>query len=310
MLIRKNVNALTPEERKALIKSIKMLKAKRYNWYPIIHARTMQKPINTPKDDRNAAHMGPIFLPWHRKFLCEFEKDIQIELQKQEGNTVRNLGLPYWDWTEGSSIWHEDFMGGDGDEEDGIVRTGPFRYNPPNGWTCISINEHGEIMLDEDGNPQYFPLIRRLGQFPNAKLPTSNEIEEAIKVVPYDCTNWDKHSDSSQSFRNKLEGWSEDPSKSFLHNVVHRWIGGDMLSMTSPNDPIFFFNHSNVDRIWAKWQFNHPDQTYPPQGTIKDVKTGHLLDGYNLKDQLYPWEDGTTIESVLDIRNLGYQYDT
>ncbi len=30
-------------------------------------------------------------------------------------------------------IWHEDFMGSDGDEVDGTMRTGPFRYNPPNG---------------------------------------------------------------------------------------------------------------------------------------------------------------------------------
>jgi hypothetical protein len=65
--------------------------------------------------------------------------------------------------------------------------------------------------------------------------------------------------------------------------VVHRWIGGDMLSMTSPNDPIFFLHHSNVDRIWAKWQLEHPDQTYPPHGSIKDTKTGKLLEGYNLK---------------------------
>ena len=54
------------------------------------------------------------------------------------------------------NIWHEDFMGRDGDEVDGTVRTGPFRYNPPNGWTCISINEHGEIQLDKNGNPKYF----------------------------------------------------------------------------------------------------------------------------------------------------------
>jgi len=37
-------------------------------------------------------------------------------------------------------------------------------------------------------------------------------------------------------------------------NRVHVWVGGSMLPMSSPNDPIFMLHHCNVDRIWAKWQ--------------------------------------------------------
>jgi tyrosinase len=308
MLIRKNIKSLSSNEKKAFVKAVKMLKANKYNWYPIMHARTMQKNIIT--DKRNAAHMGPIFLPWHRKFIREFEKDLQIELQKELGSTVRNLGLPYWDWSENSRIWDADFMGGNGDIKNGIVTTGPFRYNPPNGWTCIGIGEHGEIDVDVEGNPKYYPLLRLIGDYPKAVLPTMNDIEECLKVTPYDTPDWDKESNPTKSFRNKLEGWDTDPTKSHMHNVVHRWIGGSMLTMTSPNDPVFFLHHANVDRLWARWQIDHPNESYPPHGTISDFKTGQLLEGYNLKDKIYPWEDGTTIENVLDFRSLGYEYDT
>ena len=42
-----------------------------------------------------------------------------------------------------------------------------------------------------------------------------------------------------------------------MHNLVHRWVGGSMGPGTSPNDPVFFLHHCNVDRIWvslAHWE--------------------------------------------------------
>src|SRR5829696_1697483 len=41
-----------------------------------------------------------------------------------------------------------------------------------------------------------------------------------------------------------------------MHNQVHVWIGGDMGPATSPNDPVFYLNHCNVDRIWEAWLVN------------------------------------------------------
>jgi tyrosinase len=42
--------------------------------------------------DRNAAHRGPVFLPWHRFML------ILLELQLQRVLSDPDFGLPYWDW--------------------------------------------------------------------------------------------------------------------------------------------------------------------------------------------------------------------
>ena len=41
-----------------------------------------------------------------------------------------------------------------------------------------------------------------------------------------------------------------------MHNQGHVWTGGTMLSMASPNDPAFFYDHANVDRLYQSWLEN------------------------------------------------------
>jgi hypothetical protein len=46
---------------------------------------------------------------------------------------------------------------------------------------------------------------------------------------------------------------------------------------TSPNDPMFFAHHQNIDRLWAKWQKLHPSvaMTYKGKGpTRKRTRSG------------------------------------
>ena len=42
-----------------------------------------------------------------------------------------------------------------------------------------------------------------------------------------------------------------------LHNPPHGWIGGNMASGFSPDDPMFFLHHANVDRLWSLQQGEH-----------------------------------------------------
>ncbi|RYZ54346.1 MAG: tyrosinase family protein, partial [Proteobacteria bacterium] len=56
------------------------------------------------------------------------------------------------------------------------------------------------------------------------------------------------------------------------HNGVHNSIGGTMSNpFDSPQDPIFWLHHCNIDRIWASWQQRHPDKVLPY--TKEDDKT-------------------------------------
>jgi len=100
-----------------------------------------------------------------------------------------------------------------------------------------------------------------------------------------------------------VEGWHGAGS---IHNRVHLWVGGSMTPGTSPNDPVFFLHHCNVDRLWAAWQLLHPDQPYLPAAGDPDAPQGHRLD-----DAMQPWGGKVTPASTLDYQaNLGYRYDT
>jgi tyrosinase len=235
--------------------------------------------------------------------------------------------LPYWDWTtdnlETSSIWKPDFMGGNGRESDGQVMDGPFAYDSGN-WN-LSI-------LDTD-DPTHAPYLRRrFGSFPNVSvLPTAKQVEDTLKVTPYDSPPWitDTQTGLPQpSFRNRLEGWYGEGN---IHNRVHLWVSGgsppefrdagSMFWSTSPNDPVFFLHHCNIDRLWAQWQAQNLTYGYVPN--IGGPQ------GHNLNDFMEPWGvapphssshiststhaidtiGGTTVSSVLDHHVLGYIYD-
>jgi tyrosinase len=45
---------------------------------------------------------------------------------------------------------------------------------------------------------------------------------------------------------------------------------------TSPNDPVFYLNHCNVDRIWEGWM-QRWGQLYEPEANAPAVLEGHRL---------------------------------
>ncbi len=279
MGVRKNVRTLTTAEKNELVNAIRAIKASgRYNQYVLRHAQAPMAGI----------HRSPAFLPWHRQYILEFERD----LQQAAGNP--NLALPYWNWAEDAAlpnprtapIWADDLMGGNGDPNDNwVVKTGPFRRGQ---WTIV----------DGNGNPA--GALRRQFGVNVATLPTQTDVNNALATSPFDASPWNMN--SNPSFRNRLEGWYGAVGPG-LHNRTHVWVGGSMIPMTSPNDPVFFLHHCFVDKIWADWQARVPGQNYLP------VSGGPR--GHNLNDPMERTLTGSvTPASVLNIRNLGYSYDT
>lgn len=48
------------------------------------------------------------------------------------------------------------------------------------------------------------------------------------------------------------------------HNLIHTFVGGSMGDLsTSPNDPLFWLHHANIDRIWSIWRQRHGGQVFP-----------------------------------------------
>jgi hypothetical protein len=267
LAVRRNATTLTSTEKERFVAAVLELKRRGvYDDFIRQHAGHVSH-----------ARSGSAFLPWHREFLRRFELDLQ--------GIDATVTLPYWDWTIGggsSSIWDANFMGGEGRSSDWQVMNGPFAFDTGD-WRCI-------------GQPDEF-LQRRFGVLSASDLPKPDAVTACLTVTPYDHAPWDR--ESEPSFRNRLEGWIP---RDGLHNRVHLWVGGSMVPFTSPNDPIFFLHHCNVDRIWAEWQRLHPTEPYVP--------TSGAAHGHNLNDSMHPWGGGTTVARTLNHHTLGYRYDT
>jgi tyrosinase len=48
-------------------------------------------------------------------------------------------------------------------------------------------------------------------------------------------------------------GPAAGPLETTPHNGIHNFVGGDMGTLMSPLDPIFWTHHGRVDRLWVEW---------------------------------------------------------
>ncbi|MGH8885249.1 MAG: tyrosinase family protein [Egibacteraceae bacterium] len=265
---------------------------------------TTETPPRNPTG-RNFAHLGPIFLPWHRFMLLLLEAHLRRVLEDP------SFGLPYWDWTADgdltvppTDLWTiDDAVGGTGDP----VTTGPFKFdaeNPSDSFRVFFEFEGfiGGILLDRAGRG----LRRQLGEVAGLPLPTTGQVSRLLTESDYDREEWDG---ISLGFRNHLEAGrfavgNNGLVPSRLHNGVHGWVSGDMGLTTSPNDPVFYLHHCNVDRIWEAW-LTRRGRTYVPTQATPGAPEGHRLE-----DKITSFVVGgtTTPADMLDVSAL-YEYD-
>jgi tyrosinase len=273
-VVRKNQASLTADEKSRFVAACKVLKANGMWDHHVEQHRTAMLSMNP-----DPAHGGPAFLPWHRECLLRLEQDLRV--------VDSGVSIPYWDAIRDrsptSSIWAPNFMGGNGDPSRNYeVTTGPFAYST------------GQWTLNVNDTPSTPPYLRRFFGQNAGTLPTIQNESTVLSRIPYDASPW--NSNTRSGFRQILE--------SLIHNVVHNWVGGTMTGATSPNDPIFYMHHCNVDRLWARWQKRWPSEAYIP---ISGGPNGH-----NLNDGMWPWStesDPPKPASIWDHSTLDYAYD-
>ena len=300
MKCRKNVKNLTTEEKTRFVNAIRTLKSQdsvihpgaqsRYDDFAETHMNAMMLPDGTDRVP-GWAHRDSVFFPWHRELLFQFEKLLQA--------VDPSVTIPYWDWTRHKNVgdpgfpFKYDFIGIDGDDADvdrvkrdpgapPVDATHPYIYPfDPELWTIV--------VNDGDGLTYFQRQFGELttGPAPAPDLPSNDTVVTGV----------------SSSFRQAigsadyltLRVRSED-----IHNLVHRWVGGNMLRMTSPNDPVFFLHHAAIDRMWSTWQRKVASGTPFYQQSIPDL--GHKLGDamiFNDADPP-PFSTGTTIAQVVD----------
>lgn len=240
----------------------------------------------------NIAHSRPIFLPWHRLMLRTLEQLMQQTLNDP------NFGLPYWDWAAdgqlarpaqlAAPIWDDGCMG--------RAANAPGRFTLAAFPIRLATNAAGVLTQVNR------PLQRNRGVgvqgIQNPSLPKRSSTAAALDVVPYDNAPWNRN---STRFRNRVEGWNPPND---LHNIVHVWVGGDMLPASSPNDPVFYLNHCNIDRIWEAWMSRN-GRRYLPAATTPAAPAGQRLN-----DPLAsPFGPSVTPAQVLNMTTI-YTYES
>ncbi|CAD6886122.1 unnamed protein product [Tilletia controversa] len=192
-------------------------------------------------------HYVASFLPWHRWMV--HARHIAMQDCGFDGP------FPYWDWAadadtgnvQDSPMLSNDFgVGGNGSFPNGTVTSGPFAYLP------VSYLSDLQNQSVPSYNPHY--LQRTFGVI-DAQTSTYPMFEEGYnsssvrRVLTTGGSNFSAFSTLFEGLFRRRDVVGAGP-----HGAVHQAIGGEMVNANSPNDPIFFLHHVNVDRLWWFWQ--------------------------------------------------------
>lgn len=336
MVVRKNYKNMTQPEWNRFVAAIKRMNTlqsgetrTQYMQFVDLHFQLASSTVS-----RFVLHRNIGFLAWHRVMLFEIEILIQSADKILQGTATSDLAIPYWNWTvdnstkaknESGKLWRNSYLGGDGDsgDDDKVKDSGsPFRA--------------GVWIIEEDrGGGRITNYLRRnlSDEVPTGMgLATPDDLNRLYDMTRFDTGLFDDDSPDT-SFRNVLEGWSGGK----FHNAAHVWVGGSMQPFTSPNDPVFYLNHCNVDRIWAIWQRRQLTRSmqsgvnpldfaqYMTDAQIDTARAGGNPRALKLNDSIPPW-NGTggrrnwTTRMVLNYQRIAtvngiagaqdYRYDT
>jgi tyrosinase len=201
------------------------------------------------------------------------------ELRSQSVTGAAKIQLPYWDWTSQYYTSSPQDNSKSSPLWSSFLPNSTFNASP---WSLGRTTSTTEVL----------PSVSAIG---------------TILLMPGGTTT--NFFSSGSGFSGVLEG---DP-----HNTGHRWVGGDMVQRWSPEDPIFFLHHANVDRIWQYWtnignSTVYADSDFPkksPGTTVPNFPNsvslnvsipqtptqGNLTDSRNSDVKVWYAENGTVI---------------
>ncbi|MBP2236295.1 tyrosinase [Sinorhizobium kostiense] len=208
--VRKNANGLTDGERDRFLTAMGTLNAAgsgRFRDFRDMH-------VDSPASDE--AHFDVGFLPWHRCYLLDLERELQA--------IDPSVALPYWRFDEPApSIFTTAFMGVPNANGRLLFTAG----HPLESW--VTDNQIG--------------IIRSMGFSAGARPSSVLSEADTLALAPFPGVT---------QYRNfaAMEGnphgraHTSFPGSSFIRRIP-----------LAARDPLFFMLHCNVDRIWAKWQW-------------------------------------------------------
>ena len=252
--IRKNANDLTEVERNRFLSAFAILNDSGRGRFTAF--RDMHRD-NTS----NEAHTFPGFPSWHRAYLLDLERELQ--------QIDPSVALPYWEFDKPApNLFTSAFIG----DADASATVQFDSGNPLKYWAT-------------DGTPGIARKPNFVASGPNAEAAHfTNALGIKVPVLSEENTLLlgDRRNLYARFVR--MEG---NP-----HGAAHvSFTEGYIIDIdTAAKDPLFFLLHTNVDRLWAKWQWinwrfdTENPATYHPRPN----RIGHYL-----KDTMWPWNQNT-----------------
>ncbi|KAF2167578.1 hypothetical protein M409DRAFT_66081 [Zasmidium cellare ATCC 36951] len=228
-------------------------------------------------------HWSAAFFPWHRLLLHVFETLLRTHCGYREP-------LPYWDWTldwldvAASPVFDPSLGFGGGGDPNVPSAVGNDSF-------CLQDGPFETFTVSYAEGPLHSPHC--LSRFDFSKTGTTGVNPAMIRSV-LEFPSYD-------GFRNATET---------VHNLIHRAVGGDFATWASPNDPIFYLHHAQLDRMWWQWQYYSPQRRQEYCGSLSP----ETLQRASIKDLLSVGKLGKAmpVEEVMDTQGnlLCYTYQT
>ncbi|CCO36484.1 hypothetical protein BN14_10620 [Rhizoctonia solani AG-1 IB] len=227
-------------------------------------------PSSSRYDDFVYAHMDTnvrdhftgLFLPWHRWYLTAFEKELRTKCSYTGY-------LPYWDWSlDSNNVVASPVFSGSTTHGFGSFGVAPDYQVPDGAFATVLRAYPSPHVIARNFKPkpfeeQVFPFEFTTPDMLASSTFTPAKITEIVTGFVGDFVGFAAHMDGVRA-----QG---------MHNAAHLMTRpGDLSNPShSPNDPLFFLHHANLDRIWDKWQRTSPANAVAYGGGSVQNLTGY-----------------------------------
>lgn len=251
--VRKDANTLTAGERDRFVAAFAQFNNRgmgRFSEFRDMHRTDAQL---------RESHRNHGFLPWHRAYLLDLERELQA--------IDPSVALHYWRFDKkADKLFTQQFIGQTVQSDSGVNFVKFAASNPLQFWKTD--NGTG---VDRGGlfNTLTSSAVGLMG-------PVMTEAATVQIGAPQSLY------ESFVSMEGQPHGAAHVSFSGFINNPA-----------TAPRDPLFFLLHCNVDRLWAMWQWlkkrfdASQNATYKFRGKAGDP--GSTRVGHNLLDTMWPW---------------------
>jgi tyrosinase len=280
--VRRNITSLTTTELTNYVNAVTTLKNTMvtagngvqisiYDQFVATHLGAMDlagRPGPNGQPLVNAAHGNAAFLPWHRAFIYEFEKQLQA--------VDPSVTLPYWDPTglngvDDTNLLFSASLFGSRNTGNAGVTNGLFagwqQRNDLSGNTWLGV-QSGTRNLTRTGTQTVNALVNGM------TTATNNALTQTIYLNAANTVGFNR------------------PAELLIHNPMHTFVGGSMNFMTSPNDPVFWLLHAGIDRLWTRWQVAGANESRITGANAYAAPGVGTPYGHGQLDPMWPWDEG------------------